>query len=101
MGIAFDVGESQRQCGLAPFGGLALSFLIHGQDQGYGGGIQIQARHVAHFVDEEVVGGQFHRLVAVGFDPEGTPDPMDAGLGEADFVGQLATTPVSAVRVDR
>ncbi len=58
VGDALDVAQAHGQHRLGSLQGLALALLVHAEDQGVVGRAQVQADHVAQFLDEERVIGQ-------------------------------------------
>lgn len=62
---AFDIAEAHRQHGLSAFERLALALLVHAQDQCILGRAQVQADHVAQFLDEELIGRELEAFAAM------------------------------------
>lgn len=62
---AFDVAEAHRQHGLRALERLALALLVHVQHQGVLRRAQVQADHVAQFLDDERVGRELESFAAM------------------------------------
>jgi hypothetical protein len=68
--------RTERQQGGRPVQRLNLAFLVHGQDQGLVGRIQIEAHDVTEFLHEIRIPGQLEGLDPVGLQPMLLPDPL-------------------------
>src|SRR5664279_1419495 len=62
---------------------LDLGFLIHAQDEGMMGWIEIQPDNIPHFVDQQGIARQLKILRAMRFQTEGSPDAADGGLAQS------------------
>jgi hypothetical protein len=65
-----------RQAGLGSVERLNLALLIDGQDNGMGRWIDMEADHIAQFVDEGGVVGQLELPHSVWLEPIGAPDAL-------------------------
>ena len=97
VGDPFDVSQAQGQQRLTALQGLDLTLLIDAQDHRMVRRVEVQPHNVAHFIDEEGVGGQLEMLLEVRLEPESLPDAMDRVLGLATLFGHAAHGPVSLV----
>jgi len=64
---AFPHARAHGQQRRRTFQGLNLALFIDTQHQGVVGRVQVQANHVAHFVDEQGVAAQLEGFRAVGW----------------------------------
>ena len=97
VGVAFQVTEPHGKRGLCTLQGLALALLVHAQDQGVCGRIQIQSDYVADLLNKEGVGGEFEGSKAVRLESEGVPDALNGGLGYPGFGGDVPASPVGSL----
>src|SRR5262249_51797905 len=93
LGLALLHGQQ----GLRAVEGLDLAFLVDAEHDRSVRRVHIQADDIPNLLDEERVVGEFERLRAVGFQPEGPPDPTDAGLRHTGAFGHPPSAPVSGV----
>ena len=70
VGVAFGVAEAHRQRRLGAIERLDLRLLVHAQDHRVVGRAEAQPDDVAHFLDEERIGGQLEGLRQMRLDPE-------------------------------
>ncbi len=97
VGDPFDVSQAQGQQRLTALQGLDLTLPIDSQDHRMVRRVEVQPHNVAHFIDEEGVGGQLEMLLEVRLEPESLPDAMDRVLGLATLFGHAVHGPVSLV----
>ena len=79
---ALGRAERHRQNRGGPVEGLNLALFVDAQDQGPIRRHQIEAHHVAHFVDEEWVARELERLTPVRLQTEGAPNAPHGGVTE-------------------
>jgi hypothetical protein len=56
--------------------------------------VQVQPNHVTNFLDEIGIRRELERLVEVGLEPEGSPDPADRRLRKSTGLGHAPCAPV-------
>ena len=88
----------ERQAGLGAIQGLDLAFLIHAQDHGMLGRVQIQAHHILQLVLEVGISTEFKGPDPVRLQAMGGPDPMHERGIRAQVSGQGAGGPVGGRR---
>ena len=98
VGEAFDVAEPHRQDGLGAIQRLNLALFIDREHDGVVGRVQVEADHIAHFFDEERVGGEFEIFAAMRLQREKLKDAMDRGLGYAVRLCCQPNAPVGCSR---
>ena len=94
VGVAFDVAQAHRQRRLGAIERLNLRLLVHTQDHRVVRRVEVQPDNVAHFLDEERVGGQLEGLRQVRLDPEQSEPTLHRALGNALGTRQRARAPV-------
>ena len=94
VGDSLGVAEPQRQHRLGALEGLHLTLFIHAQNQGVLGRVQVQAHHVAQFLDEKCIRGEFEALGAMRFEAKQLQVPMHTGLRNAGLGGSALHAPV-------
>ncbi len=94
MRNALNVTEAHRQHGLRALKRLTLAFLVYAQHQRVLWGTQVQADHVAQFLDEERVGRQFEASAAVRLEAQQFEVSMDAGRRDCRLRGNCAYAPM-------
>lgn len=94
---AFDVAEAHRQHGLRAFERLTLALLVHAQDQGILGRAQVQADHVAQFLDEELIGRELEAFAAMRLQAEQLEVTVHTRRRDSRFGGDRAYAPVARV----
>ena len=94
MGDALDVAKAHGEHRLRALQRLALTLLVHADDQSVIGRAQVQPHHIAQLLDEERVGGQFEALAAVRLQAKELEVARHAGLGDAGLSGHRANAPV-------
>ena len=94
MGVAFDVTQAHRQRRLGAIERLNLRLLIHAQDHRVVRRVEVQPDDVAHFLDEERIGGQLEGLGQMRLDPEQGEPALHRALGKALGTSQGARAPV-------
>ena len=62
---------------------MALSPVLHAPDQNLLRWIQVEADHIADFIDEERIGGKLAHLGVMGSEAEGPPDSMEGIVRES------------------
>ena len=82
------------QAGLCALEGLDLAFLVHTQDQGLVGRIEVQPHHIGEFLGESLVLGEFEPLYPVGLEPVSLPDALHRGLAQPLGLGHSAGAPM-------
>ena len=92
---SFDVTQTDRQNGLGAIQRLNLALLIHTQDHGVLGRIQIQTHNIPDFFNEKGVVGDFEMALPMGLKAKGAPDPLDRGPRDLGFPGDRARRPTS------
>ena len=97
MGHAFDIAQPHRQDGLGAVQRLNLTLLIHTQNHGVLGRIQVQTDNIADFFNEKGICGDFEMALPMGLQAKGAPDPLDGGPGDLGFLGDRACRPVGPV----
>jgi hypothetical protein len=97
MGRALGGPGEHRQGRLGPIQRLDLRFLIHRENHGPFGRVEIQAADVVDLLDELRVLGQLEPLLAVGLQPEGMPDPQHRVLGHPSLASHRPRRPVRRV----
>lgn len=97
MRAALSAARTERQQRLRTLQCLALALFVHTQDQGLLRRVQVEADHIADFIDEERIGGKLAHLGAMGLQAEGLPDPMDGIMREAATLRHRASAPVRRV----
>jgi hypothetical protein len=65
MRAPLDLTRAHRQQGLRPIQRLDLTFLVDAQNPRALGRRQIEPGNIAHFFDEQRIGGQLERLGAM------------------------------------
>ena len=86
------------QAGLGALEGLDLAFLVHTQDQGLVGRVEVQPHHIGEFLGEPPVLGEFESFRPVGLQPVSGPDALHGGLAQALSLGHGAGAPVGRPR---
>ena len=94
VGVAFGVAEAHRQRRLGAIERLNLRLLVHAQDHRVVGRVEVQPDDVAHFLDEERIGGQLEGLRQMRLDPEQGEPALYRALGNALSSPQGACTPM-------
>ena len=94
MGVAFDVAEAHGQRRLGAIERLNLGLLIHAQDHRVVRRVEVQPDDVAHFLEEERIGGQLEGLGPMRLDPEQGEPALDRALADALGSPQGAGAPV-------
>ena len=84
----------QRQAGLRAIQGLDLAFLIHAEDDGMLGRVQIQAHHILQLVLEVRISTELKGPDPVGLQAMGGPDPLHERGIRAQVPRQGAGRPV-------
>src|SRR6266545_4889147 len=74
---------------------LNLTLLIHAQDQGFIGRIQVQAHYIVKLFDELFISGKLEGPVSMWLQPIGVPDPLDRGRTDAMQLRHRSHTPMS------
>ena len=90
----FDLPGLQRQQRLRAIERLNLRLLIHAEDRGMRGRIQIQPDDVPDLFDQQRIVRQFERLAPVRLQPERLPNPVDGHATQPDGPRHVAGTPV-------
>ncbi len=90
----FDVAETHRQHRLGTLERLALTLLVHTDDQGVVGRAQIEADDVAQLLDEERIVRQLEAFGAVRLQPEELEVALDTALGNAGLGSHGAHAPM-------
>ena len=98
MGLAGRQAESQGKQGLCAAEGLNLCFLVHAQDDGVVGRVQIESDHVIDLVFGLGVGAELEGFDPVGLERMGFPDAMHRAVRQTELLGQIPRTPVSHPR---
>lgn len=98
---AFRCPGQPREDGLHPVEGLDLRLLIHAPHYRPLRRVQVEVHHIANFVHDQRVRGQFERFRAVGLEPKRPPDPADGSFGEPDTAGHAPGNPVGRLRPRR
>jgi hypothetical protein len=65
VGHPLDITEAHGQQGLAALERLHLAFLVDAQDQRLVGRVEVEPHHIAQLLDEERVGRQLERVLAM------------------------------------
>ena len=94
---AFNITQTHRKNGLGAVQRLNLALLIHTQDHGVLGRIQIQSDNITDFLDEKGIIGDFEMALPMGLKAKGAPDPLDCGPRDLRFFGDRARRPVGSV----
>ena len=82
------------QAGLGALEGLDLALLVHAQDHGLVGRIEVQPHHVGELLREPPVFGELEPFRPVGLQPMGRPDTLHGCLADALGLGHGTGTPV-------
>lgn len=93
----FDVAQPQREVPLRPLQRLDLTLLIDGQDERLVRGIEVEANHVAHFLDKEGVRREDEALGPVRLDAEEGEVALDRALADARLGCHRAHAPVRGI----
>ena len=83
-----------RQAGLCAVERLDLALLVDRENQRLVRRIEIETDDIAHLLDEVLVIRQLEGLHQVRLEAVRLPDPLHAGVGEADGTGHLADAPM-------
>jgi len=84
----------ERQTGLGAVERLDLALLIHRQDDGVGGRIDVEADDVANLGGELRIVGQLELTPAVRLEAMGSPDALDRTDADTDLSGHRRGGPV-------
>lgn len=87
-----------RQPRLCPVEGLDLAFLVHAEDQGFNGRVQVKTDDIREFLHEVFVATEFEGFDQMGFQIVLTPDPLNGHATQALSLSHRAHAPVSGVR---
>ena len=90
----FDLPGLQRQQRLRAIERLNLRLLIHAEDRGMSGRMQIQPDDVPDLFDQQRIVRQFERLAPVRLQPERVPNPVDCHATQPDGPRHVSRTPV-------
>ena len=93
----FHLARAQVPQGLGPIQGLDLRLLVHAQHQRPLWGIEIEAHHVPHLLDEEGIGRQLEGLGAVRLQAERPPDAADRAVAQPGPLRQGAGAPMRGI----
>ena len=94
VGVALDVAQAHRQRRLRAIERLNLRLFIHAQHHRVVRRVEVQPDDVAHFLDEERIGGQLEGLRQVRLDPEQGAPALHRALANALGPPQGAGAPV-------
>lgn len=94
MRVPLGLARAQRQQRRRAIECLDLRLLVHAEDQRARGGLEVEPNDIAHFIDEERVGGELERLLAMGLQPVRVPDADDRGLRDTGRLRHQARAPV-------
>ena len=83
-----------RQARLGALEGLDLAFLIHTQDNGLIGRVQVQPHDIGELLAEVPVLGELESPGPVGLKSMSAPNPLDGGLADALGLRHSAGAPV-------
>ena len=97
VGHAFNITQTHGENGLGAVQRLNLALLIHTQDQGVLGRIEIQPDNIADFLDEKRIRGDFEMALSMRLKAKGAPDSLDRGPRDLCFFGDRAYRPMSSV----
>ena len=86
------------QAGLGALESLDLALLVHAQDHGLVGRVEVQPHHVGELLREPPVLGELETFRPVGLQPMGEPDALHGGLADALGLGHGTGTPVGRPR---
>lgn len=89
MGAGGGMAGGDRLARAGGFEGLDLRFLVHAQNGGVVGRIEVQADHIDHLVDEQRVGGELEGVLTVGQEVERLPDAHHGRLGDPGVGGYI------------
>jgi len=92
-GAAFDLSGAHGEHGLSAIEGLDLRLLVDRQHDGIGGGRQVEADHVTHFVDEVGIARKLEGFRAMWLQSEGVPDLHDRSRTDSDVLGHFTGAP--------
>ena len=76
---------------------LNLGLLVHAEHQRLFRGVQVEADHVAHLVDELRITADLEGVDLMRLEPERFPDPAHRRLGQSGFGGHRCPRPVRGV----
>lgn len=93
-GHTLRLTENHGQYGLTALQSLNLGFLVYAQDDRIVGRIHVETHDVADFLDEEIVGAEGERTLAMRLKFERAPDPADRTLAHAKFLRKLSRAPM-------
>lgn len=92
---AFNVAETHRQYGSGALERLTLALFVHAQHQGVLRWTQVQADHIAQFLDEELIGRELETFASVRLQTQQFEVTVHARRRDGGFDGNRAHTPVS------
>ncbi|EWH00314.1 hypothetical protein Q427_20275 [Halomonas sp. BC04] len=97
MGDTLDIAQSHGQHRLGTVQCLYLGLLIDAQDHSVVRRIEVQPDDVAHFFDEEGVGGELEVALTVRLDAKEIEPTLDGAFGHARFLGHGAYAPMRTI----
>jgi len=94
VGLACRQIRPQRQHRLGALQRLNLGLLIHTQDHGVGGRIEVEPDHIADLRLGVRIGGELEALHTMGLERMRLPDPVHGAVGHRRPLRDLAGAPV-------
>src|SRR6516225_1446932 len=77
---------------------LELALLVDAQHQGSVRRAEVEANHILHLLDEPLVVRQLEPAREMGLKPVRVPNPLHAGVAEADGPGHRPRAPLRGCR---